>query len=486
MIFTTLDNFYVSKEDLADSPSRKDGISADTERDQRIYGCELIQEAGILLRLPQAVMATGQVLLHRFYCKVSLVAHDVKKTAMACVWLATKLEENPRRMREMLSVFYRLDRRRQGKTTLPPLDVYGPVYEKWKSDVVTLERIMLRAFGFILHVEHPHKFVLNYLVVLEQHDHPESGLLQRAWNLANDSLRSTLCVRFKGEIVACGIIFLAARQLRIPLPEDPAWWDLFNVAKHDLLEVACEVLDLYKLPKAEYAPISKDAQREQRHAAALQQSAASPISGHPTPARSPGTTPVGAVHKVEHVHGASAAPAGDPGSGEGVNSAGQSSSALHQTNGDAKDDHSENSRSSKEAVDHQKQASIRSRSRSRSRSPGPFQPLKKEAAGRNLTGGKHAELSSLILSVQRTGISLKMPDLTRTRTATGTIVVTVIQAGTVIVMRGAIAETLQTASVAGLTDMTLPLLKAGAWICGPITATTRAMLVDGVAALMRT
>lgn len=41
-----------------------------------------------------------------------------------------------------------------------------------------------------------------------------------------------------------------------------------------------------------------------------------------------------------------------------------------QTNGDAKDNHSENSRSSKEAVDHQKQASIRSRSRSRSRSPG--------------------------------------------------------------------------------------------------------------------
>lgn len=78
MIFTALDNFYVNKDDLADSPSRKDGVSPDVERDQRIYGCEMIQEAGILLRLPQAVMATGQVLLHRFYCKVSLVAHDVK------------------------------------------------------------------------------------------------------------------------------------------------------------------------------------------------------------------------------------------------------------------------------------------------------------------------------------------------------------------------------------------------------------------------
>ena len=78
MIFTTLDNFYVSKEDLANSPSRADGISPEIETAQRVYGCELIQQAGILLRLPQAVMATGMVLLQRFYCKVSLVTHDVK------------------------------------------------------------------------------------------------------------------------------------------------------------------------------------------------------------------------------------------------------------------------------------------------------------------------------------------------------------------------------------------------------------------------
>ena len=90
MIFTTLDNFYVSKEDLANSPSRADGITAELERDQRIYGCELVQEACILLKLPQAVMATGQVLLHRFYCKVSLVAHDVKVRKL-CVCLALSL-----------------------------------------------------------------------------------------------------------------------------------------------------------------------------------------------------------------------------------------------------------------------------------------------------------------------------------------------------------------------------------------------------------
>ena len=92
-------------------------------------------------------------------------------------------------------------------------------------------------------------------------------------------------------------------------------------------------------------------------------------------------------------------------------------------------------------------------------STGTVQPPEKEAAGRKLMGGKHAELSSLILSVRRTGTSLEMADLTKTGTVTGTIAVTVIQASTVTVMRGATAEILLTASVAGLTDMTLSLVK---------------------------
>ena len=60
------------------------------------------------------------------------------------------------------------------------------LYEKLRADIVNMERIILRSFGFILHVEHPHKFVLNYLMVLEQHKDSDSGVLQRAWNLAND------------------------------------------------------------------------------------------------------------------------------------------------------------------------------------------------------------------------------------------------------------------------------------------------------------
>jgi hypothetical protein len=75
---TELDTFFVSEDDLRDSPSRKHGIDEETETTLRIFGCELVQEAGILLKCPQAVMVTGQVLLHRFYCRKSMREFNVR------------------------------------------------------------------------------------------------------------------------------------------------------------------------------------------------------------------------------------------------------------------------------------------------------------------------------------------------------------------------------------------------------------------------
>jgi hypothetical protein len=51
MIYTAIDNFYLTDDELQNSPSRKDGIDEATETTLRIYGCDLIQESGILLKL---------------------------------------------------------------------------------------------------------------------------------------------------------------------------------------------------------------------------------------------------------------------------------------------------------------------------------------------------------------------------------------------------------------------------------------------------
>lgn len=53
---------HYSVEQLHPTPSFVDGISKEDETEQRIFGCELIQQACFLLHLRQVTTATGQVL----------------------------------------------------------------------------------------------------------------------------------------------------------------------------------------------------------------------------------------------------------------------------------------------------------------------------------------------------------------------------------------------------------------------------------------
>ncbi|KAM5561384.1 cyclin-L1-1 [Rosa sericea] len=253
MIYTAIDTFYLSDDDLENSPSRKDGIDEATETTLRIYGCDLIQESGILLRMPQAVMATGQVLFHRFYCKKSFARFNVKKVAASCLWLASKLEECPKKARQVIIVFHRMECRREN-LPIEHLDPQSKKYSDLKMELSRTERHILKEMGFICHVEHPHKFISNYLATLESP--PE--LTQEAWNLANDSLRTTLCVRFKSEVVACGVVYAAARRFHVPLPENPPWWKAFDADKSGIDEVCRVLAHLYSLPKAQYIPVCKD------------------------------------------------------------------------------------------------------------------------------------------------------------------------------------------------------------------------------------
>ncbi len=115
--------FDISEEEYVNTPSRKDGIDEETECKLRIYGCELVQECGVLLRLyaashparlwlfwtevesltrnidrrPQVTMATGQVIFHRFYFRQSFKRYDVRYVSLAALFLAAKIEETPKK-----------------------------------------------------------------------------------------------------------------------------------------------------------------------------------------------------------------------------------------------------------------------------------------------------------------------------------------------------------------------------------------------------
>lgn len=69
------------------TPSSMAGISSQIERLHRLHSTSLLHES---------TFATSCTIFHRVYHSISLTEHDVWSIAMACLLLASKVEEDPR------------------------------------------------------------------------------------------------------------------------------------------------------------------------------------------------------------------------------------------------------------------------------------------------------------------------------------------------------------------------------------------------------
>ena len=210
---------------------------------------------------------------------------------MGCVMLAGKVEECPKRIREVVTVFVHLYRRRRlgvgwdknadedkaddkAKRILTtderlnllryqhPLPPNSQIYKDWSDALVSAETEILRQLGFTLYWipdHHPHKFILYFVRVLgldsdcggggeeKNSNDDRSGtsasessisVAQRSWNYCNDASLLDLSVRYEPEIVACAAILLATtgtttqqqqqQKQHKQLPMTPRpWWEVF-------------------------------------------------------------------------------------------------------------------------------------------------------------------------------------------------------------------------------------------------------------------
>ncbi|KAA0192403.1 hypothetical protein HAZT_HAZT004679 [Hyalella azteca] len=194
-----------------------------------------------ILCILQVAMACGQVLFQRLYYAKSLVRYPMEATAMACVALASKIEEAPRKIRDVINVFRHIRQVRNGKTLSPV--ILDANYITLKNQVIKAERRLLKELGFCCHVKHPHKIIIMYLRLVEADDN--RNLAKSSWNYMNDALRTDVFMRYSPEAIASACIWLAARKLRVPLPEQPPWYHIVNVCIEDIQMIAASILKLY-------------------------------------------------------------------------------------------------------------------------------------------------------------------------------------------------------------------------------------------------
>ncbi|KAI9025260.1 cyclin-like protein [Phycomyces nitens] len=240
----SLQNPLASLEQLSRTPSNRDGIPSDLEDDLRNLGGELIQSAGILLKL-QVAMATAQVLFQRFFYMASMKHHGIVEIGMGALFLAAKVEENAVRLTHLVTVYDYLIRRARGQSTFPPLDSFSQKAYDMKNLMITAEMQILKRLGFNVHVELPYGLMINYLRILSLEEHPT--VPGRAWNYLNDGLRTNIYVTHPPSTIACAAIWLACRDQQVKLPVSPGseWWLLFDTQAEDFKNAAGQIRRLY-------------------------------------------------------------------------------------------------------------------------------------------------------------------------------------------------------------------------------------------------
>lgn len=191
------------------------------------------------------------VYFHRFYLKHSFTQFDRHLVAVTCLFLASKVEETQKKLREIAWVYVRCIPARKRKFDIPVRadEYYSTTHYKYtKQKLVSLEKTLLRAIAFQLKVVHPYTSLLDYARKVEGDKH----LTQVAWNFVNDSLhRTDLCLQYAPDLIACASIYLASKYLKKNLFCDgkSEWWAHFKVSKATLEEISNQILDLYERDK---------------------------------------------------------------------------------------------------------------------------------------------------------------------------------------------------------------------------------------------
>ncbi|KAI4227530.1 MAG: hypothetical protein L6R40_008200 [Gallowayella cf. fulva] len=221
-----------SESELLRTPSILDGLSPEKERENRGKGVNFIFQVGIMLKLPQVTLATASVLLHRFFVRHSMVeAHGrpgfhYYSMAATSIFLATKIEEDCRKMKELVVACVRVAQKDPRKV----VDEQDKEYWRWKDNILHNEDVLLEALCFDLTLEPPYKVLFEYLNYFGEGDNRR--LRNSAWAFINDSCMTTLCLQFSSQTIAASALYAAAKHCHTDILDDEngrPWWEAIGM-----------------------------------------------------------------------------------------------------------------------------------------------------------------------------------------------------------------------------------------------------------------
>jgi protein BUR2 len=264
-------------EELRRTPSVLEGLPIAEELTNRAKGVNFITQVGIALKLPQLTLATACVYLHRFFMRHSMPTRTKPgihhySVAATALFLATKVEENCRKMKELVVACCRVAQKNPDLI----VDDQDKEFWRWRDTILSEEDRLLESLCFDLQLEQPYRILFDFMCYYNVQDNKR--LRNAAWAFLNDSHNTTMCLRFPAKVIAGVAFYGGAAQADVQLPDDEKgrpWWKHLDLDILDINEawnLMVEVYDTASLPqqkeKGAYARIDDFATFDQTRSAA--------------------------------------------------------------------------------------------------------------------------------------------------------------------------------------------------------------------------
>lgn len=249
--------------DVDETKDKEEHLCTALETPEHKEARKLMQAMAIVLKMPHQALLTAMAYLLRF-SRISSFGEvdDYFWAVTTCIFLATKVEEAPCRISDILNAMHRL-RNPWDASPLPrPISnilegqilasnekqsdcgvLVADLYYRAKEQLLKHEQTLLRALGFQISVLHPHKYLLNYCNTMKC----SRALAQLSWAVLNDSvLNSSLTLRHPPAVLAAAALNFGALLLEVTSDLPNKWWELLGIEMSLLEAVGSEMLDLHQ------------------------------------------------------------------------------------------------------------------------------------------------------------------------------------------------------------------------------------------------
>lgn len=229
------------------------GVEARPAHEARVHFrvTRFIMEAGVKLGMQSIPIATACSIYHKFFCEANLEAYDPYLVAMASMYLAGKVEEQHLRTRDIINVS-----NRYFHPSSEPLELDARFWEL-RDSVVQCELLVLRVLRFHVSFQHPHKYLLHYLISLKnwlnRYSWQRTPVSVTAWALLRDSYHGGLCLRFRAQHIAVAVLYLALQVYGVEVPAEAEaekpWWQVFSddLTKPVIDNIVSDLIQIYTM-----------------------------------------------------------------------------------------------------------------------------------------------------------------------------------------------------------------------------------------------